>query len=119
MARVRGSEESADRKARPAVLASAHLQAMSSSMWSYCSFPDSEVVVDDGRRWPTHRCVLAAGSTVFRRMLESGMQETQQERPRLVIKDHPPRSAKAFLRFLYTGQLPPRDSGESQTCAWS
>lgn len=83
-----------------------HLNAMSSFLWNQRSFTDCEVIADDGQRWMVHRSVLAATSPIFRCMLESGMQEGQQEKPLLFVKDAASADLEAFLHFLYTGRLP-------------
>lgn len=63
---------------------------------------DAELVVED-RRFPVHRCVLAARSTVFRAMFESTMREGQDGV--VNILDFPASTVEAMLKFVYTDVL--------------
>jgi len=84
-----------------------------SSMWTQSIFADCQVASEDGKRWPAHRCVLAARSSVLRRMLESEMQEAQGDEPILTLRGTAAVNIEAFLLYLYTDKLPSRDIGWS------
>eukprot|EP00747_Dinoflagellata_sp_TGD_P020541 gnl/TRDRNA2_/TRDRNA2_127886_c0_seq1.p1 gnl/TRDRNA2_/TRDRNA2_127886_c0~~gnl/TRDRNA2_/TRDRNA2_127886_c0_seq1.p1 ORF type:complete len:330 (+),score=57.84 gnl/TRDRNA2_/TRDRNA2_127886_c0_seq1:71-1060(+) len=94
-----------------------HLQTLASSLWEQHTFSDCEVASDEGHRWPAHRCVLAVGSPVLKRLLDSGMQETQGALPLITLKDARSADIEAFLHFLYKGRMPAR--GAPSAPQWS
>lgn len=70
------------------------------SLWAGRGFSDAVVRCGD-RSWQVHRCVLAAASPVWARMLESGMREAVELV--LEIQDADPRVVGELLEFVYTG----------------
>merc|ERR1719397_1081258 len=57
----------------------------------------------DDTTFPCHKVVLAASSTVFDRMLDLNMMESQTGE--VEISDVDPNTLKQLLEFIYTGQV--------------
>jgi len=72
------------------------------TMWETRQFSDVTVKCND-KSWHLHKCVLAAGSPVIARMLESGMREASDGV--INIKDVDSNVCGIFLKFLYLHEL--------------
>ena len=68
------------------------------------------VFVVEGERFPAYCCVLAARSEYFRGLFKSGMQDGGTKE--VPYEDVSASAFRVLLRFLYTGELPARGSGE-------
>ncbi|CAE7459586.1 unnamed protein product [Symbiodinium necroappetens] len=68
----------------------------------------------------SHRCVLAARSAYFARMLSAPMRESSSGRVPITLPVGPSSAAvKAFLRYLYMGSFPEEVDGKQlTTCDW-
>ena len=67
------------------------------------SMSDVTIVVDDGRRIPAHKVILAARSPVFAAMFEHGMRENVENE--VHIDDIDGEVIDKMLEYIYTGQL--------------
>ncbi|CAI5496896.1 unnamed protein product, partial [Closterium sp. Naga37s-1] len=65
------------------------------------SFCDTVLETSDGKVIRAHRCILAAWSPVFSRMLSSGFQEGQSQCVQIQDMDRP--TLDLLLTFMYTG----------------
>ena len=68
----------------------------------YEEFTDIEIYCEE-TVFPCHQLVLAAGSPVFRAMLNANMIEKQTKK--IVIDDYKPEIVAEMLNFLYTGDV--------------
>lgn len=91
---------SASRKRRVEDTSDATAGRLLRSLWTGRGFSDAVVRCGD-RSWQVHRCVLAAASPVWARMLQSGMREAVELV--LEIQDADPRVVGELLEFIYTG----------------
>lgn len=91
---------SASRKRRIEDTSDATAGRLLRSLWTGRGFSDAVVQCGD-RSWQVHRCVLAAASPVWARMLQSGMREAVELV--LEIQDADPRVVGELLEFIYTG----------------
>ncbi|CAE8609091.1 unnamed protein product [Polarella glacialis] len=67
-------------------------------------FTDASIMCG-GHQIPVHRCVLAAVSPVFERMLESGMREGHTTT--IEIQDVSPEAIEIMVRYIYKGDALP------------
>ena len=70
------------------------------------SFADT-FLVSGGRRFPAHRCILAARSPVFRAMYDSNAAWRETSKTESVVDvgaDTEPEIVEAMLEFIYTGK---------------
>lgn len=79
-----------------------NLQVMR-QMYEDDSYKDLEFVIDGEERVMAHKCVVVARSEVFRAMLEHNMQE--KNKGTVEIKDTDAKTFRAFLKYLYTGEI--------------
>ena len=76
-------------------------------LWENNELSDVEVVVE-GRRFPAHRVVLAAGSPHFRAMFTRTFSESRQSS--IELHEMPADGFQGVLAFLYSGELALSDS---------
>lgn len=74
-------------------------EVVTGQLWKYRKFTDAEVRCGV-EVFPVHKGVIAAGSPVIERMLESGMRESQEAVIR--IEEASSEAVRAMLQFLYT-----------------
>ncbi|CAE8597822.1 unnamed protein product [Polarella glacialis] len=70
-----------------------------------------------GHEIPVHRCVLAAASPVFERMLEIGMREGQRQdrlKTYIEVQDASPEAIEMMVRYIYTGHVLPKSDQLSE-----
>lgn len=91
---------SASRKRRSEDSSDAAAGRLLRLLWTGRGFSDAVVRCGD-HSWQVHRCVLAAASPVWARMLQSGMREAVELV--LEIQDADPRVVGELLEFIYTG----------------
>ncbi|XP_035210637.1 speckle-type POZ protein B-like [Stegodyphus dumicola] len=72
------------------------------SLYKSGMLSDISIIVGD-KTFPEHKCVLCARSSVFARMLQTGMIES--ERNSVEISDVDPQIMDEFLLFMYTGNM--------------
>mmetsp|Transcript_182037 Transcript_182037/g.442905 ORF Transcript_182037/g.442905 Transcript_182037/m.442905 type:complete len:318 (+) Transcript_182037:38-991(+) len=72
-------------------------------LWSDPVFSDLAILAG-ARSFPAHRAMLAAASSVFRRMLEAPMRENLEHRIEI---DATPEAVECVLKYIYTGEPPP------------
>ncbi|CAE7600180.1 USP20, partial [Symbiodinium sp. CCMP2456] len=71
-------------------------------------------------QFASHRCVLAARSAYFAKMLTTSMRESSSGKVPITLPVGPSSAAvKAFLRYLYMGSFPEEVDGQQlTTCDW-
>lgn len=76
---------------------------LAETMWADRKFTDMVIVTEDDAEIPCHKCVMAASSPVFDKMLSSPMKESSLAR---VLLKGDGQIVQALLQYMYIGSLP-------------
>ena len=66
-------------------------------------FADWTIISDDGQRFPCHRIILAAKSSVMKAMLTTEMKEKEEKETKVQYSNQ---VVGAFVNYFYTGSVP-------------